>query len=151
MRFWAHKQLAAKLFHDTHILHTDQFKEVDREVVYTALHNVPRLFQIWACKQVMGVAGTNHKQSQYKRDHNPLCPSCDECSETCAHVLFCNEAGRVDTLLNTIQLMDDWLRQVGTYNGLRRCIVDYARGRGGLSMFEIALQKGARFQQMAAS
>ena len=80
-----------------------------------------------------------------------LCLSCDECSETCALVLFCNEAWRVDTLLNTIQLLDDSLRQVGKDNGLRRCIVDYVRGREGLSMFDIALQKGARFQKMDAS
>jgi hypothetical protein len=31
---------------------------MDWEMVYVKLREVPRLFQLWACKQVMGIAGT---------------------------------------------------------------------------------------------
>ena len=54
------------------ILLTDQFKEVDWDMVHLVLHELPRMFQIWACKQVMGVAGKNMYQYKYQPNHNPM-------------------------------------------------------------------------------
>ena len=106
IRFWAHKQLSEQVYGKLRILLPDQFKEVDWEMVHTALHALPRMFQIWACKQVMGVAGTNLFQSKYRPNHDPMCPSCTRSVESCSHVLHCPEEGRVDTLLGTIDFLN---------------------------------------------
>jgi hypothetical protein len=47
------------------VLQGDEFEEVHWKSVYFALREVPRMFQIWACKQVMEVAGTNEMQARY--------------------------------------------------------------------------------------
>ena len=59
LRFWVQKQLARSRFHTADILYGQQFDSVDWEMVHEALNRVPRMFQIWACKQVMNIAPTN--------------------------------------------------------------------------------------------
>ena len=56
--FWAHKANARALFSARRILDPPDFDAVDWDMVHTTLTSVPRLFQVWACKQVMGIAGT---------------------------------------------------------------------------------------------
>ena len=56
--FWAHRQLAKVTFHSLGILFAQEFDYVDWEMVHDTLRKVPQLFQVWACKQVMGIAGT---------------------------------------------------------------------------------------------
>jgi hypothetical protein len=58
IRFWAHKKLARNNFNHLKVLSHQMFDYVDWEMVYGMLRDVPRLFQLWVCKQVMGVAGT---------------------------------------------------------------------------------------------
>ena len=128
-----------------------QYEEVARKAVYDTLHEVPRMFQIWACKQVMSIAGTNLNQSKYKDNHNPSCPSCTVCEESCEHILMCNEEGRVEALMVSIALMDKWMRNAGTGNALRQCLVEYAKERGGKTMENITRGWGQRFQGLAAS
>ena len=74
-------------------------------MVYQTLHEVPRLFQQWACKQVMGIAGTMEWDKSQQRE----CPSCLQERDTCAHVLFCEHTGRVKTLQHTIKLLEGWM------------------------------------------
>ena len=74
LRFWAHRKLAKDTFFHLGIMSSDAFDEVAWRPVYDALHSVPRLFQLWACKQVMEVAGTNVNQAHYKEGHDPHCP-----------------------------------------------------------------------------
>ena len=50
IRFWDHKKHAEEVFRNQKILLTDQFKEVDWEMIHPALHELPWMFQIWACK-----------------------------------------------------------------------------------------------------
>ena len=151
IRYWAHKQLAATFFDAEQILFTHQFVEVDWPVVYATLHEVPRMFGVWACKQVMDIAGTNFNQSQYIEGHNPKCPSCDTCNETCAHVLFCREAGRVDALHKTITSMEIWLKENGTDPILAHCLVEYAKGRGERTMEAITEGRGHRYHNLGQS
>ena len=73
-------------------------------------------------------------QSQYKPHHDPTCPSCNQCVETCAHVLSCNESGLVDALYWYINLLEKWLNKVVTHTQLHKYILQYAKGRGGISM-----------------
>ena len=91
LRFWVHQQLGKEIFFKLVILTPLGFKEVSWRLVYDTLHEVYCLFQLWACKQVMNIAGMNMIKSRYKPHHDPTCPICDQCVETCAHVLSCNE------------------------------------------------------------
>ena len=151
IRFWAHKKLARKTFHDLGILPAQAFDEVAWRQVYDALHTVPRLFQLWAAKQVFDVAGTNLRQSYYKPGHDRKCPSCSQEVETCSHVLHCEEEGRVEALLQSIKWMDEWLRKVGTDPTLRRLLVRYAKGRGRHTLEQLAFDEGPEYKEMGSS
>ena len=70
--------------------------------MYATLHDIPRLFQVWAYKQVMDIAGTNLNQPVYQTDKDPKCRSCDESLKSCAHVLHYPEEGRLDATLKTV-------------------------------------------------
>ena len=56
LKFWLHKQIAKEFFHKRSILFDREFNVVDWEMVSQALKEVPQMFQIWACKQVMNCA-----------------------------------------------------------------------------------------------
>ena len=66
-------------------------------------------------------------------------------------MFLCEEEGRVDALQLSIGLLDSWMRNVGTDNGLLYCVVEYARGRGGKTMEDITRGKGQRFQRLGIS
>ena len=151
LRYWAHRRLASDSFFKLKSLSPEGFEEVAWEEVYTALHGVPRLFQLWAAKQVTGVAGTNEYQARYKDEHDPRCPSCDRAIETCGHILHCQEEERVAALHRSIGWLDDWLGEVGTEPTLWRWLVRYARGRGHHSMSHITLEGGPGAVEMGRS
>ena len=69
----------------------DQFEQVDWPMVHETLHEVPCMFQVWDCKQVMGIAGTNFNQPKYQHDKNPKIPSCDKYVKICSHMLHYNK------------------------------------------------------------
>jgi hypothetical protein len=110
VRFLAHCRLAQTRFHQLNILAPPEFDKVDWEMVYKTLHEVPLMFQQWACKQVMGIAGT----MEWDKSVVCKCPSCMQLRNTCAHVLSCNHAGRVETLHHTIDLLESLLEEAGT-------------------------------------
>jgi hypothetical protein len=115
--FWCHRILARRVFAEAKVgvMTGNQFNEVHWQSVYTALHDVPRLFQVWAAKQVLGIAGTNVMQAKYTPNHDKKCLSCSgEEDETCGHVLHCEEAGRVDVLHQSIDLVDRLTPATGT-------------------------------------
>ena len=94
--------------------------------MHNTLWGVPRLFQIWAAKQVIELAGTNKMQSRYKEEYCKKCRSCNNAVETCGHVLIFQEEGRVDMVNKTIDLLDYWLIDQDTNEELRFCLIDYA-------------------------
>jgi hypothetical protein len=153
IRFWCQRIIARQVFahKKVRVLTPNQFDEVHWESVYQALSEVPRLFALWACKQVMGIAGTNEMQSKYTPNHDKKCPSCGICDETCGHVLWCNEEGRVETLHASIDLVDRWLQDHGTDGRLRRYLMEYAHGRGGLSMVDIVRERQEAYRRLAES
>lgn len=101
--FWCQRIVAHQVFahKKVKVLTPSQFDEVHWESVYQALSEVPRLFALWACKQVMEIAGTNVMQAKYTPNHDKKCP--------CSHVLRCSEEGRVETLHASIDLVDRWI------------------------------------------
>jgi hypothetical protein len=82
VRFHAHKNLARKEFNAAGILSLQQFSRVDWEIVHSALTTVHRMFQVWVCKQVWGIAGTYREQARWS-NVSQLCPSCRQASEMC--------------------------------------------------------------------
>ena len=80
-----------------------------------------------------------------------MCPSCNEEEETCRHVLGCDEEGRVKALNCTIDLLDHWMRTVGTNGLLRNCLTAYARKHGRVSMEYIVWDKVSRFYKLGQS
>jgi hypothetical protein len=63
--------------------------------------------------------------------------------------LFCNNEGRVDAMMKTIDLLSSWMMGVNTDPDLCDCIVEYAKGRGTITMSEICWNMDARFWKMA--
>jgi hypothetical protein len=88
IRFRAHRQLAKDFFNIHKILLHSQFKSIDWVSIHQTLHNLPRLFQTWAAKHVLGIAGTM-KFLAHQDGRSPLCPSFQECSKTCTHIACC--------------------------------------------------------------
>jgi hypothetical protein len=148
LRFWVHRKLARSAYHDMKILDVRQFDKVDWEMVHALLWQVPRMFQIWACKQVMNIAPAN-ANTPWDDSINPLCPSCAQVPETCSHILYCDNTGRVDALLKSIELLDTWLGEVNTDCDLCDCIIEYAKGRGGVQMSNICQGRAQRYEIMA--
>jgi hypothetical protein len=54
-RFYMHKQLARTALADMDILSSQQFNKIAWLLVAQALEEVLRIFQLWACKQVLGI------------------------------------------------------------------------------------------------
>ena len=138
LKFWMTRLIARSTFHHKSILFNNQFDVVDWEMVHGALREVPRMFQIWACKQVMNIAAANDNKPWDKS--NPYCPSCAVEKEKCAHILMCNDAGRVETLHASISILSKWLEEMDTDPDLRDCIVEYAERRGNTSMYDICVE-----------
>ncbi len=54
----------------------------------------------------------------------------------------------METLLHTIDLVEDWLDKTETEPELQECLLEYARGRGGLTMEEICCGGAEDFRQL---
>jgi hypothetical protein len=74
IRFHAHRQLARMLFLWKKILTGEDFDKVRWGHVHGALHSVLRLFQVWALKHVIGIAGTMNS-SHTRTAANPGVPA----------------------------------------------------------------------------
>ena len=149
LRFWVNKQIAKATFYERKIMFGRVFDSVDWECVHEALWDVPRMFAIWASKQVTGTFAANDNKPWDKS--NIYCPSCATVPESCEHILRCNNAGRVETLLKSIDLLESWLEEVDTDQRLVECITGFAKGRGGISMTDICRgsHMGQRYIAMA--
>jgi hypothetical protein len=145
VRFWAHQQMARENFHSLKILFNREFDFVDWEMVYDTLRDVPGLFQLWACKQVMGIADT----MEWDKSVEQKCPSCTVTRDTCTHVLFCSHEGRVEALKLTLDLAELWLKGMDTDPDLLDCIMEYVHGRGVRTMESICKGLGPQFVKMA--
>ena len=62
------------------------------------------MFWVFACKQEIDVAGVNMNLAKYMKQQDTMCPSCGQETETCHHVVCCEEEGRVTALSCTIDL-----------------------------------------------
>ncbi len=58
IRYRVHHQLARTYYQEHNLLSHEQFDAIDWKSVHNTLHNLRRLFQLWASKHVLGIAGT---------------------------------------------------------------------------------------------
>ena len=139
IRYAAHYQEAKDLFDQQNIVERDNFDLIDWEPLHKVLSNVPKMFQIFLCKQVFGVLATN--RYLHKRGASPVgsatCQSCTLHDESAAHILLCPEEGRVLILNKLADQLLDWLDDYGTPRDLTYLIVSYIKGRGERSMTDI--------------
>ncbi len=96
----------------------------------------------------MGISPANGN-IPWDKTIDPLCPSCSQVKETSSHILFCNHAGRVDALMKSIDILEHWLTEVDTDLGLLNCIVEFTKGRGGITMTTTCQDKAQRYPLMA--
>ncbi len=115
---------------------TDAFDEVDWSQVHRTLNEeVPRLFQVWVCKQVMNLAATNKNLRRRHRDGwSNKCPCCTLHVETAEYVILCPEEEHVEVFMRSSELLEWWLYDVNTDPELAECIVEYVQGWGQESM-----------------
>ncbi len=120
--------------------------------IHCTLHNLPRLFQVWAAKHVLGIAGTMSFLSHHDKQ-SPLCLSCLNCRETCKHVAKCPKVGRAKAFAWSVSEVELWLTKNNAHPDLRSLLLCYLRGRGALSCYECAtaLNLAHIFQEFAES
>ena len=153
IRYAAGRRIARSFFHQTSRMFTDAFDEVDWPHVHRTLNEeVPRLFQVWACKQVMNIAATNKNLRRRHRDgRSDKCPCCTIHVETAEHVIQCPETGRVEAFRIGTNALEQWLDKADTDPDLTDNIVEYVRQRGTITMEEVTNDAPPRFRQMALS
>jgi hypothetical protein len=138
IRFAAQRQEARAVFAERGVLFFgEQFDEVAWRHVYSTLHHVPKMFQIFICKQVFDISATFHFYNKRDATICPMCPSCTIARETAGHILRCNEEGRVKALHKFSMHVMQWMGSVGTNRDLIFLVGKYIRGRGHLTMEEI--------------
>jgi hypothetical protein len=75
IQYHAHHHLAREEFDSASLLTTAKFDLVDWQMEHNTLSAIPRMFQVWTCKQVWSIALTNYKLLHWTTQ-SPLCPSC---------------------------------------------------------------------------
>ena len=73
IRYGAQLQEARAVFEERKVLFPDAFDEVAWRLVHKTLHDVPKMFQIFACKQVFSVSAT-FDYLYTRRDESCDCP-----------------------------------------------------------------------------
>jgi hypothetical protein len=132
---------------------TDAFNEVDWPNVHRMLNEeVPRLFQVWACKQVMNISTTNRNLRRRHQDgHSNKCPCCIIHVETSEQVILCPKVGRVEAFMQSSQALEQWLGEADTDPDLIDCIIDYVQGRGTITMASAVRNAPPQFQAFGQS
>jgi hypothetical protein len=136
-RFVTHRAEAKSLFVSQGILSIEQFDEVAWQVTHHTLCTLPKMFQLFASKQVFGISavlGNLAKQKAYAHLGNK-CPSCANCKETTAHLLLCQEESRVKCLEQQLLLIQDWLYSSGTKRELAQIIMNFLFAKGDTSRY----------------
>ena len=137
IRYAAQLKEARDVFHERGVLSGDIFNEVSWKHVHHTLHTVPKMFQIFACKQVFDISATFYNLKKRGEAETDMCPSCGGAKERAAHILLCPEEGRVQALQELSKRLMTGLLEADTERDLIFLIVKYIRERGGMSMEEI--------------
>jgi hypothetical protein len=131
----------------------DAFDRVDWPHVHRTLtKEVPRLFQVWACKQLMNIVATNKNLIQRLRNGwSNKCPCCRIHVETAEYVLLCPKECQVEVFMQSSMALERWLNKVDTDPDLADSIIKYAQQQGTVSMEDIVQEAPSRFQVLGKS
>jgi hypothetical protein len=115
---------------------TNTFDKVDWLNVYRTLNKeVPRLFQVWACKQVMNISTTNKNLRRHHQDgHSDKRPCCTIHVVTVEHIILCPAVGRMEAFMQSSRVLKHCLEEANTDPDLINWIVDYVQSWGTLTM-----------------
>jgi hypothetical protein len=133
--YWAYHHLAQQYYHDHKLLSFKQFNSVDWKSIHRTLHDLLRLFQLWAAKHVLGIAGTM-KFLTHQDNRSPLFPSYLLCKETCMHIARSPKEGKTAAFVQSMQGVEAWLDGNRTHPDLKRILLRYLRGRGTITCLE---------------
>jgi hypothetical protein len=117
----------------------EQFESVDWKSIHRTLHNLPRLFQLWAAKHIMGIAGTMNFLA-HQDNRSLLCPSCLEWKEPCKHIVQCPEVGHAAAFAQSMQGVEAWLEDNCTHPNLKLLLLCYLRGRGTITCLKCLVE-----------
>ena len=136
--FWAHWQLAREHYSSRNFTSDEQFDEIDWWPLRKTLMTTPRLFQLWASKNVNGIADTmsflSHQDGQSK-----LCLSCETAKETCKHIVRCSETGRTAAFGQSTNKLEQWLGSNSTHPDMQALILEYVQVRGQVTCLACAI------------
>ncbi len=138
LRFWAHLQLARIFYAKQGIMTHRQFDKIDWRSVHRTLHDLLRLFQVWAAKHDLNIAGTT-KFLSYQDGQCKLCPSCQKCKETYYHVARCPEKGWAMAFDQSTNEVERWLDSNNTHPDLQQLLLQYLRGCGAVTCLECSM------------
>ena len=150
IRFHAHWQLAKALFLWKKIPSGARFEDVGWRLVHATLHSVLRLFQLWASKRLLGIAGTM-KSLAHQDSRNPLCPSCLSCKETCSHIAQCPEIGHTKAFQQSVVGVTSWMAANAMHPDIEAVFTTYVLGRGQVSCLDYAAGFPTVIQDIASS
>ena len=151
IHFAVHRHLAKKLFNGYKIFFAHQFEQLEWPYVHRTLsEKVPKLFQPWACKQVMQIAPMN-KYMSYRDNRCTKCPWCTVEVETTKHVLHCLDAGRVEAFHATTDYLDIWMGDMETDPDLMEILSEFVHERVSESMEAICFGQTSLFSALARS
>ncbi len=139
IRYAAGCQVARSFFHWTSRLFTDAFDKVDWPQVHRTLNKkVPRLFLVWACKEVMNIAAANKNLRRRHRNRwSNKCHCCTIHVEMAEHILLSPKEGRIEAFRLATTALEWWLKEADTDPDLADCIVEYMQRWGTVTMEEI--------------
>jgi hypothetical protein len=69
---------------------------------------------------------------------SPLCPSCQECNETCKHIACCPEVYQEAAFQESTNVVKKWMETSGTHLNAKALLLRYLRGRGTTTCLECA-------------
>ena len=151
IRYATQMQEAKVLFDKLNVVEEEHFDSIAWDNVHQTLHSVPKMFQIFLCKQVFGVSAMN--SYLHKRGASPcgsaICQSCTLEPETSSHILRCPEEGIVQMLNQYAEELLDWLDDVGTPRDMTYLIVSFIKARGERSMTDISWNLPDRYKRIA--
>jgi len=130
--YTAHKQEAKEVFDNLKVLLYDQFEGVDWPWVHHAFHQCPKMFQLFASKQVFNVAAVlGNLANQWEYVHlGQECPSYTLVKVTLGHLLTCTEVGRIENLHCQLTAVITWLQQSGTNPELLQVLTTFLFSKG---------------------
>jgi hypothetical protein len=147
IQYTVRQQVGCLFFCETLWMFTNTFDKVDWPNVYRTLNKeVPRLFQVWACKQVMNITATNKNFSWRHQDGcSDKCPCCTIYVEIVEHIILCPMFGsKVEAFRQASRALEYWLEEANTDP-------DLIESRGTLAMALAVQNAPPQFQALGHS